>query len=111
MPDIELVKPHSLTIAKAKAMVQKAADAIAAEYDLTSEWHGNTLHFHRSGVDGQMHVTDSEIRVHVTLGFLLKPFRAKLVDHIERSFERLLPKREAGVPAREPGRKTARTAG
>jgi putative polyhydroxyalkanoate system protein len=48
MPDIELVKLHSLTIAK--AMVQKAADALAAEYDLTSEWHGNTPHFHRSGV-------------------------------------------------------------
>jgi len=111
MSDIKLVKPHSLPIAKAKALVQKAVDELAGEHDLSSDWRGNTLHVHRSGLDGQMHVTDSEIRVHVTLGFLLKPFRAKLVDHIERSFERLLPKREPGVSAREPGRKTARTAG
>ena len=55
MADIEFVKPHSLTVAKARALVQKTADALAAEYGLGSEWHGNTLHFHRSGVDGEMH--------------------------------------------------------
>jgi putative polyhydroxyalkanoate system protein len=106
MPDIELVKPHSLTIAKAKAMVQKAADAIAAEYDLTSEWHGNTLHFHRSGVDGQMHVTDSEIRLHVTLGFLLKAFKRTLVDHIERNFDKLMAEQNHEFGQRRPTRKT-----
>ncbi len=37
MSDIEVVKPHSLTITKARALVQKAADALAAEYDLSSE--------------------------------------------------------------------------
>jgi putative polyhydroxyalkanoate system protein len=90
MSDIEFVKPHSLTIAKARALVQKAADALAAEYDLSSEWHGDTLHFHRSGIDGRMHVADSEIRLDVTLGFLLKPFKRKLVDQIERNFDKLL---------------------
>jgi len=99
MSDIKLVKPHSLPIAKAKALVQKAVDELASEHDLSSEWHRNTLHVHRSGVEGQMHVTDSEIRVDISLGFLLKPFKARLVDHIERSFERLLPKREPGVQA------------
>ena len=89
MADIELVKPHSLTIEKAKALVQKAADALAAEYDLSSEWEGNTLHFHRSGVDGHMHVTHSEVRLHVTLGFLLKAFKKTFVDHIERNFDRV----------------------
>ena len=49
MADIELVKPHSLTVVKAKALVQQAADALAAEYGLSSEWRGDSLHFHRSG--------------------------------------------------------------
>jgi len=94
MPDIELIKPHSLTIAKAKALVQKAADALTAEYDLRSEWQGNTLHFHRSGVDGQMHVSDSEIRLRVTLGFLLKAFKRTFVDHIERNFDKFFAEKE-----------------
>jgi putative polyhydroxyalkanoate system protein len=111
MSDIKLVKPHSLPIVKAKALVQKAVDGLAGEHDLSSEWQGNILHVHRSGVHGQMHVTDSEIRVHVTLGLLMKPFRAKLVDHIEHTFNRLLPKREPRVRTREAARKKARTAG
>ena len=90
MSDIKLVRLHSLPLAKAKALAQKAADALAAEYDLSSEWRGNTLRFHRSGVDGQMHVTDSEIQLDVTLGFLLKAFKAKIAGHIERNLEELL---------------------
>jgi putative polyhydroxyalkanoate system protein len=92
MSDINLVKPHSLPIAKAKALVQQAVDELAVEHDLNSEWHRDTLHVHRSGVEGQMQVTDSEIRVDVNLSFLLRPFKAKLVDHIERTFERLFPR-------------------
>ena len=90
MSDIKLVRPHSLPLAKAKALAQKAADALAAEYDLASEWRGNTLRFHRSGVDGQMHVTEADIQLDVTLGFLLKAFRTKIAGHIERNLEELL---------------------
>ena len=90
MSDIKVVRKHELPIAKAKALAQKAADALASEYNLTSEWHGDTLRFHRSGVEGEMHVTASEIRLDVTLGFLLKAFKAKLVEHIERNFDKLM---------------------
>ena len=90
MPDIKLTRSHSLPLAKAKALAQKAADALAAEYDLTSDWRGNTLHFQRSGVDGQMRVTDSAIDLEVTLGFLLKAFKTKIASQIERNLEELL---------------------
>jgi len=106
MSDFKLVKHHSLPIAKAKARVQKVADGLAAEYALCSEWHGNTLRFHRSGVDGQVHVTDSEIRLDVTLGFLLKPLRGKFIGHIERNFDKVLT-REPRAQAKKPARKTA----
>jgi len=111
MSDIELVKPHSLSIATAKARAQKAIDELADEYDLDSEWHGNMLHVHRSGVDGQIHVTNAEVQVRVILGFLLKPLKAKFVDQIQRSFERWLPERETKVHVKEPARKAAREAG
>jgi len=111
MSDIKFVRPHSLSMAKAKTLVQKTVDGLAGEYGLTSEWHGNTLRFHRSGVEGEMHVGDPEIRLHVTLGLLLKPFKAKFVDHIERRFNKLLPKREAAVHTKEPAGKTAHPAG
>jgi len=107
MSDFTLVKRHSLPIAKVKARVQKVADGLAAEYALSSEWHGNTLRFHRSGVDGQVHVTGSEIRLDITLGFLLKPLKGKLINHIECSFDKVLS-REPRAQAKKPARKTSR---
>jgi putative polyhydroxyalkanoate system protein len=96
MSDIAFVRRHTLPIAKAKTLVQKAADALAAELQLESEWHGNTVRFQRSGVNGKIHVTDSKIHLDVTLGFLLKPFKAKLVGEIERNLDKYLPEPETG---------------
>jgi putative polyhydroxyalkanoate system protein len=106
MPDIKLVRSHSLSIAKARAIVQKVANDLADEYSLASDWRGDTLHFRRQGVDGTMHVTDSQIGLEVTLGFLLKPFKSKLLDHIERTFDKLLAKNEK--PPAKAAKKTAR---
>lgn len=104
MSDIKMIKYHALPIVKARALVQKAADNLAEEYNLASEWHGNTLRFHRSGVEGQMQVSDTEIRLDVTLGFLLRPFKSKFVEHIEHNFDRLLP---PAKPAKKAAKKTA----
>jgi putative polyhydroxyalkanoate system protein len=90
MSDINLVRSHSLSIAKAKALVQKAADGRATEYHVESEWHGNTLRFHRSGVDGQMVVTESEIELNITLGRLMERFQGKIVDRIKHDLDKLL---------------------
>jgi len=90
MSDINLARRHSLPLAKAKALAQKTADALAEEYDLASEWHGDTLRFHRTGVDGHMHVTESEIRLDVSLGLLLKAFKGSITRHIENQLDELL---------------------
>jgi putative polyhydroxyalkanoate system protein len=95
MADIKMIKYHSLPMAQARTLVQKAADDLAEEYDLTSQWAGNTLRFRRSGVQGEMRVTESEIDLEVTLGFLLKAFKSKFVEHIEHNFETLLAKAHA----------------
>jgi putative polyhydroxyalkanoate system protein len=115
MADIKMIKYHALPLARAKELVQKAADDLGAEYDLTSEWHGDTLRFHRSGVEGQMKVSASEIDLAVTLGFLLKPFKARFVEAIEHNFDRLLAgagkaAKAAKAPARKPAKKAARRA-
>jgi putative polyhydroxyalkanoate system protein len=115
MADIKMIKFHSLPIHAAKVLVQKAADDLAGEYELASEWHGNTLRFHRSGVEGEMQVTTAEIRLEVTLGWLLRPFKARFVETIEHNFDRLLqavPKSRpaAKTASKKPAKKAAKTA-
>lgn len=102
MSDIEIVRRHSLPIAKAKARVQKAADALAVEHELDTEWRGNTLHFQRRGVHGQIHVTDTEVRLEVALGLLLKPFKGTLVSHIERDLKKYFPELKPPGSAKQP---------
>ena len=90
MPDIQLARKHTLSVAHAKKIAQKAADDLAEEYDLKSRWDGDTLNFERSGVSGQMRVTASQIAIDVTLGFLLKPFKAKFESHMSHRLDELL---------------------
>jgi len=116
MPDIHMVRRHSLSLVKAKDLAQRAADDLAKEYDLVTRWVGNTLHFQRSGVQGAMHVNDERIDLEVTLGFLLKAFKGSFVKHIEQEFDTLLAKdkdtpRPAGkAPAAKTVKKPARKA-
>jgi len=110
MPDIKFVRHHALTIAQARAIVQKAADEFAEEYGVSCEWRGNALHFHRSGIDGRVSVTASEIRLEVTLGFVMRRLKGTIVSHIERDLDQALEARPPRAPARKPGRKTARSA-
>jgi putative polyhydroxyalkanoate system protein len=107
MPDIKMIKFHSLPVSKARALVEKAADDLGREYDLASEWHGDTLRFHRSGVDGAMQVTADEIRLEVTLGWLLRPFKARFVEAIEHNFDGLLAQ---AAGAREAGKSVGKRA-
>jgi len=109
MSDIAFVRRHALPIAKAKTLVQKAADALAAEHGLESEWHGNTLRLQRSGVHGEIHVTGSKIHLDVTLGFLLKPFKAKFVGEIERNLDKYLPEPEPEALAKKHAKKATHT--
>jgi putative polyhydroxyalkanoate system protein len=108
MSDIKYLRQHSLSLKDAKKVAQKTADDLAEEYDLQSEWEGDTLHFHRSGVEGHMYVTDKHIDLNVKLGFLLRPFKSKFEQHIERHLDELLnhakPSRTA---AKSTGRKKA----
>jgi putative polyhydroxyalkanoate system protein len=85
--DIHFVRKHKLPLADAKKRVQEAADELGQEYDLQSEWDGDTLLFSRSGVQGAMAVTPNEVTLEVKLGFLLRPFKAKFEHHIERNLE------------------------
>jgi putative polyhydroxyalkanoate system protein len=101
MSDIHFKRSHQLSLKDAKKVAQKAADDLAAEYDLESEWDGDTLHFHRSGVEGHIHVTDSQIDLNVKLGFLLRPFKATFEKHIEGNIEKMLAKPAAKKTTRK----------
>jgi putative polyhydroxyalkanoate system protein len=87
MADIEVQRDHALGLKKAKAAAQKVADEMAENFDMESEWEGNTLHFSRSGVTGELTVTKNSVQMNAKLGFLLSAFKPKIEAQIEKNFE------------------------
>jgi putative polyhydroxyalkanoate system protein len=87
MADIEVQRDHGLGLKKAKAAAQKVADEMAENFDMESEWEGNTLHFSRSGVTGELTVTKNSVQMNAKLGFLLSAFKPKIEAQIEKNFD------------------------
>ena len=86
MPSIDITRHHSRPLAEAKKKVERVAEHIATKFQVVHEWQGNTLHFSRSGVEGQIAVTTKLIRVTAELGFLLSMIK----DPVEREINRYL---------------------
>jgi putative polyhydroxyalkanoate system protein len=90
MADIHLEKKHKLGIKKAKTKAQKLADQLAADYDLQSQWDGDTLMFERSGVSGSLLVSKDNIELDMKLGFLMSAFAPKIQEQIQANLDKFL---------------------
>jgi putative polyhydroxyalkanoate system protein len=88
MSEIHLRRKHTIGIKKAKVAAQKVADDLAEEYGMQAQWEGDLLRFSRSGVDGALKVTRTEVVLDAKLGFLLSAFRARIEEHINENFDR-----------------------
>ena len=86
MAVIDITRSHGGSIKSTKASVNRVATSLGAEYGVSHEWAGNTLYFERSGINGSIEVSKSELRVRAELGFLM----GALKYTIEREIERLL---------------------
>jgi putative polyhydroxyalkanoate system protein len=74
MADICITQPHELPHKSARAAAQKVADQLADEYEMTSAWVGDVLHFERSGVSGKLLLLEQQATLEISLGFLFKSF-------------------------------------
>jgi putative polyhydroxyalkanoate system protein len=84
---IDIRRKHGRSLKAAKAAVQKTADAIGRKFAITSTWEGDTLHFQRSGVDGHIHITKTEVHVFADLGFVLGMMKPMIESEIEKQLD------------------------
>ena len=90
MASIDIRRVHGKTPAEARALVDKTADSMGKKFGVTSEWDGDTLHFRRSGVNGRIQVTKTEVIVHAELGFLLGAMKPVIEREIESQLDKRL---------------------
>lgn len=101
MADIELKRTHHLGLQAARAAADRMADKLGKQFNLSGDWEGNTLHFDRPGVNGSLKVTDKDMHLQVTLGFLLKAMKGPIEKAVHDQLDRVL------AEASEPTAKTA----
>lgn len=89
MSDIHAHKTHNLSLDEAKKTAQALADQLQKEFQLDSQWQGDTLLFTRSGVKGKLDVTDKDVSLDISLGFMLKAFKGKIQAQIDKNLDKM----------------------
>ena len=96
MADINIHREHKLGLAKARKVAWQWAEQVEREFAMECtviEGHTcDTVHFTRSGVNGQLIVAADHFDLRARLGFLLGAFAKTIESEILKNLDQLLAK-------------------
>jgi putative polyhydroxyalkanoate system protein len=98
MSIIHIVRQHTLTLVEAKAEVERIAERVDSEFGADYAWDGDTLSFWRSGVSGQITVTEEALDLSIKLGLLLTAVKGQIERQIADKVDETLAARGALAP-------------
>ena len=107
MADISMKRTHHLGLKGARVAADKMAEKLGEKFDLTGDWKGNTLHFNRPGVNGTLAVTDHDMQLEVTLGFMLKMMKGPIEKAVHEQLDNVLDAAKAPATAAKAPAKTS----
>lgn len=87
MPKIDIRRPHQLSIAEARAVVDKVAARMQEKFGMEGQWQGDTLRFSRPGVNGSIAVASDALQVTAELGMMLSPLKGMVEQEIRRKLD------------------------
>jgi putative polyhydroxyalkanoate system protein len=100
MADIDLKRVHHLGMKAARHAAEEMAADLGKKFGLAGGWTGNTLHFDRPGVTGKLTLTETDVHLTVTLGFLLKALRGSIERAVHEELDALFAKKAVAASAR-----------
>ena len=98
MADIQVKRAHSLGLKGAREAADRMAEKLGKQFNLSGDWKGNTLSFDRPGVNGSLAITDKEMKLEVTLGFLLKAMKGPIERAVNEQLDSVLAAAERAQP-------------
>jgi putative polyhydroxyalkanoate system protein len=99
MSDIKARRNHSLPIEDARKAAEKIAVRLKKDFDLEYAWKRHVLHFERTGVHGELHVTDHDVRLEAHLSFLLAFLKPRIEREIDEQFDKYFAPSAPKAPA------------
>lgn len=112
MADLHILRPHTLGLPEARKIAFKWAEAAEEKFGMTCTYEEGTaadeVCFTRSGVSGNLVVTQDKFELNAQLGFLLGAFKGRIEDEIVKNLDDLLThKQPVKVPAKTAKRRTS----
>jgi putative polyhydroxyalkanoate system protein len=96
MADINIHRKHALGLPKARKIAWQWAEEVEKKFDMecmvTEGETSDTVHFTRSGVNGQLIVAPDHFDLQAKLGFLLGAFSKTIESEIMKNLDALLAK-------------------
>jgi putative polyhydroxyalkanoate system protein len=89
MADIDIKRPHDMSMKDARAAAEKMAAHLGKKFGLKGGWEGDTMHFDRPGVQGSLHLTAKHLALTVKLGFMLTLMRGSIEEAVHEELDKL----------------------
>ncbi len=100
MSDIDIHRAHNLGLKAARAAAERMEEHLGRKFDLKGGWQGNVLKFERPGLTGSLAVSDKDLNLSVSLGFLLKAMKGSIETAVRHELDKLFA--EAAATAQPP---------
>ncbi len=84
MADIDIERTHKLGASEAKKRFVDFEPKLKERWGVSLSWTGNQAAIKGTGVNGSVQVTDTRLTITIKLGFLIRPFTAKIRDTLAR---------------------------
>ncbi len=94
MPELKIEREHTLGLAGARAVAERWREQAEQEWGMACECEPgestDRMRFDRSGVSGELTVTDTRFDLQLKLGFLLGAYSGKIEEKIRANLDDLL---------------------
>jgi len=94
MATIDITRNHSLAKDAARSQAEELAKTLESKFNLAWKWVGDVIHFEApsgpaKGTKGEVHVSDSAVRVAIDLPFLLKAFKSTIEEKVNEKLAKM----------------------
>lgn len=94
MPELKIEREHTLGLAGARAVAERWREQAEQDWGMSCESEPgeavDRMRFARSGVSGELTVTDTRFDLQLKLGFLLGAYSGKIEQKINANLDELL---------------------
>ena len=90
MSVIDIHRAHSLDKEHAREAAETLAKDLSKQFDVNYQWEGDLLKFNRSGVKGQLDISENDLHIRLELGLMLRPFKSRIEQEIHSQLDQII---------------------